>query len=117
MLDFKKTKLYIIDLFNTVYNLFKKYFDHLIMGLFFLLGIYLNWGYPEIAALLLFIWIIIRPQKSVLFAKLTIICLGFTPFFLVLKKYDLAETCSIAAFVFLGFAAAMLLRESKQKNF
>lgn len=94
----------------------KKYLDLVIFFFAVILGAYLNWGYKEIAAFLLVIYLILNPVKSEIIAKAALASLTFVPFLLVMRRSEKAEDFATIAYGFLVLTVVMAIYENLQEK-
>lgn len=81
-----------------------------------LLGIYFNWGIPEIIIFAIFIGTIIYPVPSRYLAIPALFFLSVTPFLLVLDREKRAEEFAIYAYYFLVMAVIRGIVEVRQEK-
>jgi len=79
-----------------------------------LLGIYFDWGMPEIIIFAIFIGIIIHPISSRYLAWPALFFLSVTPFLLMLDRENRAEEFAIYAYYFLAMAVIRGIIETRQ---
>lgn len=69
-----------------------------------LLGIFFDWGIPEVIIFAIFVGIILRPISSRYLALPALFFLSFTPILLVLDREKRAEEFAVYAYYFLVMA-------------
>lgn len=80
---------------------------YVVLCLFFLLGLYLNWRIRDIAALVFVVWLILETPRPKFFAITSLLALLLIPVLVIFGKMDRAE--QIAELAFLLFGTAVIL--------
>lgn len=94
----------------------KKYLDYFFICISILLGCYLNWSYPQIGFFVLMVWLVLRPVKSHILAKISFVALILVPILLILRRHEKAEDFAVTAFIFLFFSVVMTIYENMEQS-
>lgn len=94
----------------------KKYFDFFLLGLSFVIAIYLGWSITGIAVGLFILYVFLNPLPSRYFSRTAFVLLILTLITLGLGQDSRAEKISVAAYGFLVLAVIMTILEKKQKR-
>ncbi|NTU66692.1 MAG: hypothetical protein HGB08_02085 [Candidatus Moranbacteria bacterium] len=80
------------------------------------MGVHFQWAWLDTVFFTLFVWIILHPLPSRIFASGAIALLVATPFFLMTERRDIAEQTAIYAYYFLIFTVMMAIRELRNEK-